>query len=79
MAFWGCTCVVRNDDDNGANVPHSYIWLNSLTYAMTWHIPDSNAHEANMGPIWGRQDQGGPHVGPMNLAIWDNNVLKDMW
>ena len=32
--------------------------------------PDSKVHEANMGPIWGRQDQGGPHVGPMNLAIW---------
>ena len=25
---------------------------------------------ANMGPIWGRQDPGGPHVGLMNLAIW---------
>ena len=23
-----------------------------------------------MGPIWGRQDPGGPHVGPMNFAIW---------
>ena len=23
-----------------------------------------------MGPIWGRQGPGGPHVGPMNLAIW---------
>ena len=23
-----------------------------------------------MGPIWGRQDPGGPHVGPMNHAIW---------
>ena len=23
-----------------------------------------------MGPTWGRQDPGGPHVGPMNLAIW---------
>ena len=20
--------------------------------------------------IWGRQDPGGPHVGPMNIAIW---------
>ena len=20
-----------------------------------------------MGPIWGREDPGGPHVGPMNL------------
>ena len=24
-----------------------------------------------MGPIWGRQDPGGPHVGPLNFAIWD--------
>ena len=24
-----------------------------------------------MGPIWGHQDQGGPHVSPMNFAIWD--------
>ena len=23
-----------------------------------------------MGPIWGWQDPGGPHAGPMNLAIW---------
>ena len=36
-----------------------------------WRIPDSKIHGANMGPIWGRQDSGGPHVGPMNLAIWD--------
>ena len=32
-------------------------------------LPDSKVHEAYMGPIWGRQDSGGPHVGPMNLAI----------
>ena len=31
-------------------------------------FPDSNG--ASMGPIWGRQDPGGPHVGPMNFAIW---------
>ena len=23
-----------------------------------------------MGPTWGLQDPGGPHAGPMNLAIW---------
>ena len=23
-----------------------------------------------MGPIWGRQDPGGLHVGPMTFAIW---------
>ena len=31
----------------------------------------AKVHGANMGPIWGRQDPGGPHVGPMNLAIWE--------
>ena len=33
-------------------------------------VPDSKVYGANMGPIWGRQDPGGPHVGPMNFAIW---------
>ena len=28
-----------------------------------------------MGPIWGRQDPGGPHVGPMNLAVWVGNCV----
>ena len=32
--------------------------------------PDSKDHGANMGPIWGRQDPGGPHVDTMNFAIW---------
>ena len=32
--------------------------------------PDSKDNGANMGSIWGRQDPGGPHVGPMNFAIW---------
>ena len=31
---------------------------------------DSKVHGANMGPIWGRQDPGGPHVDPMIFAIW---------
>ena len=29
---------------------------------------DSKVHGANMGPIWGRQDPGGPHVGPHELC-----------
>ena len=28
-----------------------------------------------MGPTWGRQDLGGSHVGPMNLAIRDKSRL----
>ena len=30
-----------------------------------------------MGPIWGQQDPGGPHVGPMNFAIWDVLQLSE--
>ena len=46
--------------------------------------PDSKVHGANMGPIWGRQDPGGPHVGPMNFAIWISNQnsfvqMKHTW
>ena len=39
-------------------------------FTIAWCLPDSKAHGANMGPTWGRQAPGGPHVGPMNLAIW---------
>ena len=34
-------------------------------------IPNSKVHGANMGPTWGHQDPGGPHVGPMEIANWD--------
>ena len=33
---------------------------------------DSKVHWTNIGPIWGRQDPGGFHVGPMNFAIWED-------
>ena len=32
--------------------------------------PDRKVHGAKMRPMWGRQDPGGPDVGPMNFAIW---------
>ena len=56
----------------------SVIWLNGDS------IPDSKVHGANMGPIWGRQDPGGPHVGPMNFAIWDGDqdaygITRPQW
>ena len=41
----------------------------SLSVKMT-ATSDRKFHGANMGPTWGRQDPGGPHVGPMNFAIW---------
>ena len=33
------------------------------------NYPDSKVHGANMGPTWVLSAPGGPHVGPMNLAI----------
>ena len=31
--------------------------------------PDSKDHEANMGPTRVLSAPGGPHIGPMNLAV----------
>ena len=43
-------------------------------------FPESKVHVANMGPIWGRQDPGGPHVDPMNFAIWaDIYCFRTLW
>ena len=42
---------------------------------VTQHFPDSKNHGANVGLIWGGQDPGGPHVGPINFVIW----VVDMW
>ena len=33
-------------------------------------LPDSQIDGANVGPTWGRQDPGGPHVDHSNVAIW---------
>ena len=49
-------------------------WGNALTKIKPWvsyNNPDSKVPGANMEPIWGRQEPGGPHVGPMNFAIWE--------
>ena len=48
------------------------IWLKLVD--LTWWSsanPDNKVHGANMGPIWARQDPGGPHVGPTDLVIWE--------
>ena len=37
----------------------------SVTLFSNENNPDSKVHGVNMGPIWGWQDPGGPHVGPM--------------
>ena len=41
-------------------------------------MTDSKVHGTNMGPIWGRQDPDGHHVGPMNFAIWAAIVIYNL-
>ena len=45
-------------------------FLYGHTHHEECHFPDSKVHGANMGPTWVLSSPGGPHVGPMNLAIW---------
>ena len=40
-------------------------WANELSR----FYPDNKVHVANMGPTWVLSAPGGPHVGPVNLAI----------
>ena len=44
--------------------------MNGNHYTGKIASPDSKVHGVNMGPIWGRQDPAGPHVGPMDFVIW---------
>ena len=40
-------------------------------HSVGWsYYPDSKVPGANVGPIWSWQDPNGPHIGPMNFAIW---------
>ena len=50
------------------HVPSFY--LVGATFEGLTSFPDSKVNETNMGPILRRQEQDGPHVGPMNLGIW---------
>ena len=37
--------------------------------------PDSKVHVAHMGPTWVLSVPGGPHVGPMSLAVREGELL----
>ena len=52
--------VIYNPDDRFCNWDRYY----------NLDFPDSKVYGTNMGPTWERQNPCGPHVGPMNLAIW---------
>ena len=45
-----------------------YLYFSDILWYLA--VPDSKVHGANMGPTWVLSAPDGPHVGPMNLAIW---------
>ena len=47
----------------------SMVYFEPVAYLAFCISPDSKVHGANMGPTWALSAPGGPHVGPMNLAI----------
>ena len=48
------------------------LWLIDTWFALVLKhtFPDSKVHGASMGPTWVLSAPDGPHVGPMNFAIW---------
>ena len=64
---------IRNYSDNISAITTQYWQITPISSLRnnrsSRNAPDSKVHGTNMGPIWGRQDPGGPHVGSMNLAI----------
>ena len=50
----------------------------SFTTPQTPKQPWQQGSWGQHGPIWGRQDPGGPHVCPMNFAIWEG-IQKRLW
>ena len=43
---------------------HMFWWFRSSLGILTINNHDSKVHGANMGSTWGREELGGPHVGP---------------
>ena len=82
---WSCQATIHSLSQCGPSSMSAYDITRQQCWVTFWlvHFPrnfvlcispienhtDRKVHGANMGPIWGREDPGGPHVGPMNFAI----------
>ena len=74
MIYWGWSLILKQLNMQYRHDPdHTIGCLNSIKRlnASKKHSPDHKVHGAKMGPIWGQQVPGGPHVGPVNFAIWE--------
>ena len=65
-------CLFRANHNRIIKALHYWCFVRWLVDHPSINTPDSKVRGANMGPIWGRQDPGGPHVGPTNFVIWDS-------
>ena len=65
-----CCCFV-------SNLQQLIHFRSDFLLILVYTVPNSKVHGANMGPTWGRQDSGGPHAVPMNLAIWGVSSRHD--
>ena len=51
---------------------------NELQHVQGYNCPDNKLHGANMGSIWVLSAPDGPHVSPMNFAIWVSAIVDLM-
>ena len=75
MWWWGIEMYhhMRSQQGNRQFATHS----DDLHHRLGWYLdatqqtpnPDNKVHGVYMGPTWGRQGPGWPHVGPMNFSI----------
>ena len=75
MLFVGETTKTTGLVSNPISVPELK-FIHASKRGHWWHYPDCKVHWDTMGPIWGRQDPGGPHVGIMNCAFWVVSVSE---
>ena len=61
--------VIMSQHINVKWIPHSMNIRSDISSSRL--TPIARLMGANIGSIWGRQDPGGSHVGPMNFAIWE--------
>ena len=83
--LWKTPCLNEWEINKQTNFSIAYIYAYQLTIERSSNILprgtilDNKVHGANMGPIWDRQDPGGPHVCPMNFSIWDIAIKTPYW
>ena len=68
-------------DDTGSWKPTSWTTQIHLFFLMNISLGNVTQITIFMGPIWVRQGPGGPHVGPMNFVIWeeDSHIVRAVW